>query len=219
MAILNLRSYSRNKPSKDAKKIFIFCEGAKREYDYFDFFKEKDSRIDVYVHKLNHKDDNSPKGLLDIAQKVIKNEKTDFNNKVDEVWIVLDTDPDKLNSREESIAKIIKACNDNEDSWSVVESNPCFEVWLYYHVYDKTESFEDNHISANWKSKVDKEIAGGFNPDKHPVYIKDAMTNAEKHFKSNSDGRPTVGSTQVFKLAQSLWDMLGDKITKLRGKL
>ena len=51
--ILTNRLFKREIPSRDAKSIFIFCEGLKREYQYFTFFMEKDSRINVEVYKLN----------------------------------------------------------------------------------------------------------------------------------------------------------------------
>ena len=36
--ILSNQIFSRREPVKDAKSIYIFCEGKKREYQYFHFF-------------------------------------------------------------------------------------------------------------------------------------------------------------------------------------
>jgi hypothetical protein len=51
--ILTNRLFERVPPSREAKSIYIFCEGAKREYDYFEYFKQLDSRINIEVYKLD----------------------------------------------------------------------------------------------------------------------------------------------------------------------
>ena len=58
--ILTNRLFERQAPSREAKSLYIFCEGAKREYQYFEYFREIDSRIKVEVNKLNSDDNNSP---------------------------------------------------------------------------------------------------------------------------------------------------------------
>ncbi|SEA34790.1 RloB-like protein [Arachidicoccus rhizosphaerae] len=95
--ILTNRLFERNVPSRNAKSIFIFCEGRRREYDYFKYFKEKDSRINIEIHKIAPDDNNSPEGLFDIAVNAFcPIEEKGYKPKYDliegdEVWIVLDT--------------------------------------------------------------------------------------------------------------------------------
>ncbi len=60
--ILTNRCFEREPPTREAKSIYIFCEGVKREYEYFKYFREMDSRINVEIYKLNPKEDNSPLG-------------------------------------------------------------------------------------------------------------------------------------------------------------
>ncbi len=69
--ILPNRPFERVAPSREARSIYIFCEGVRREFDYFNYFVELDSRINVEVYKLHPHDDNSPLGLLRIAEKCI----------------------------------------------------------------------------------------------------------------------------------------------------
>ncbi len=38
--ILTNRLFEREQPSREARSIYIFCEGARREYQYFEYFKE-----------------------------------------------------------------------------------------------------------------------------------------------------------------------------------
>ncbi|MDM8529168.1 RloB domain-containing protein [Anaerolineales bacterium HSG24] len=102
--ILRSRLFEREPPSREAKSIYIFCEGVKREYQYFQYFKEIDSRINVEIYKLHPHEDNSPLGLLSIAEKCIilsdDNPKPKYEFlENDEVWIVLDTDKDEKDSR------------------------------------------------------------------------------------------------------------------------
>lgn len=94
--ILTNRLFERQSPSREAKSLYIFCEGIKREYQYFEYFKEKDSRINVEINLLDPSDNNSPIGLLDIANDAFFAPKPKFElQENDEVWIVLDTDPDR----------------------------------------------------------------------------------------------------------------------------
>ena len=140
--ILTNRKFVREPPSRVAKSIFIFCEGAKREYQYFMYFKEMDSRINVEVNKLNQSDNNSPLGLFEIAKSNIIRTSNNPNPKYsfqdgDEVWIVFDVDKDKEESRKPQIVKVVKESS-SFTNWRVAQSNPCFEVWLYNHLFQNS---------------------------------------------------------------------------------
>ncbi len=213
--ILKNRSFEKEEPTEEAKSIYIFCEGLKREYDYFKYFKEIDSRINIEIYKLKSDENNSPKGLFEIAKKCIIEPKENPNPKYsfqknDEVWIVLDTDQDKLNSRKPQIDTIYNYCNENE-SWSIVQSNPCFEVWLFYHTKKEKPNFEGIEKCSNWKSFVNTCISGGFNPLKHPILIKNAIINSKNNFDKN-ENTPLVACTEVYLLGESMYSILKNKI-------
>lgn len=214
--ILRSRHFKREPPSRDAKSIYIFCEGAKREYQYFNYFKEMDSRINVEIYKLHPYEDNSPLGLLNIAKKCIIPSKDNPKPKYeflenDEVWIVLDTDKDKDNSRIPQIIQIRAFCKQESD-WFITESNPCFEVWLYYHFSSTKPTFEDSEYCTNWKKLVNASVKGGFDSRKHPIYIETATKNAEENFELNNE-TPNIGSSDVFNLAKSILPLVKSKIT------
>ena len=185
--ILTNRLFERNPPSRDAKSIYIFCEGRRREYDYFKYFKEKDSRINIEVHQIAPNDNNSPEGLFDIAvNSIYPTEKNGNKPKYniiegDEVWIVIDTDPDKDDSRIEQILKIKSDC-DKKQNWFVVESNPCFEVWLYYHQNNELPDSPIPSTCNNWKTLVNQIIVGGFDSRRHPIFIEEATNNAKSAY-------------------------------------
>lgn len=209
--IIRSREFKRNPPSRDAKKICIFCEGQKREYDYFTFFEGLNSRISLIVYHLGHDENNSPKGLIEIAKETMKC--CSFISG-DEVWIVFDTDADKFLSREPQINLVRDYCSKTKN-WFHAESNPCFELWLYYHFAEKP-SFEGFHISKIWKSKLNEFICGGFDSRKYPLFIADAIENAKSNYIINEAGRPIVGSTELFKLGETIYKMMSDKIDRMR---
>ena len=223
MLLSRNRLFERKSPSREAKIIYIFCEGLDRELKYFQYFREMDSRINLEIYELDAHEDNSPKGLLGIAKNCIlvtegnPEPKYNFQDQ-DEVWIVLDSDPDKTSSRIPQIIAVkseIKAY----DRWSLVESNPCFEVWLYYHGQPIFESFEGKEACKNWKSLVNTVLPGGFDSRKHPIFIEEATRHAKENFSLDSAENPNIGSTEVFRLSESMLGLLVDKIREAKAKL
>ena len=216
--LLTNRLFEREPPSKEAKSIYIFCEGAKREYQYFKYFVEMDSRINVEPYKLHPHEDNSPRGLLNIAISCIIPTKDNPNPKYkfqtnDEVWIVTDVDEDKEESRKPQIEEVLTFCNENE-GWNLVQSNPCFEVWLYNHLFDSIPKFEDDNICTKWKDLVNASFNGGFDSRRHPIYIQKAVENSKKNFQTN-DNEPQKGCTELFRLGEGMLTILDEKIGKV----
>lgn len=220
--ILTNRLFEREQPSREARSIYIFCEGAKREYQYFLYFKAMDSRINIEVYKLDPHEDNSPLGLLNIAKQCVivseenRDPKYSFQEN-DEVWIVLDTDDDASVSRRVQINQVKEFCNQTT-SWFIAQSNPCFEVWLYYHFYLDKPVFEGIENCTNWKSFLNESISGGFDSRRHPIYIERASKNAEENYKSH-EGIPSVGSTEIYNLAKTILLLVNTKIRVVLEKI
>jgi len=217
--ILTNRLFVRKAPAREAKSIYIFCEGTKREYQYFLYFKEIDSKINLEVYPLKDDQDNSPAGLFKIASDCIIKTESNPNPKYeiiegDQVWIVMDTDIDKLESRKDPIKELRSKCN--ELKWHVAQSNPCFEVWLYYHFENIKPKFEGGSTCKAWKPLLDP--IGGFDSRKHPIYIEEATINSETNF-AEIEGLLDVGSTEVFKLSKAILAIIRDKIQMAKGKL
>ncbi|MCG3670621.1 RloB family protein [Aliarcobacter butzleri] len=196
------RLYSKNEPTREADLIIIYCEGKERENLYFNYFSEINSNIRIEVEAPEHDDDTSPIGLYCKAEKhIIKNDvnintKYELTNK-DTVWFVIDTD-----SWKEKIDELRKNCA-TQTNWFVVQSNPCFEVWLFYHFY-QYEEFEGMEVSKNWKPFVNRKISGGFDSRKHPILIKDAISNSKEKYNSILE----LGNTEVFMLAEKILDFV-----------
>ena len=216
--ILTNRLFERVTPSREAKSIYIFCEGAKRELEYFEYFKELDSRINIEVYGLHPHEDNSPLGLLKIAEKSIIKSDENLSPKYsfiegDEVWIVLDTDKDKYDSREPQIQGIQKKCDELKD-WQLAQSNPCFEVWLYYHAHSEKPNFDNSEKCTEWKQLVNNSIKGGFDSRRHPIYIEKASSNAVNNFQLE-DEKLNIGSTDIYYLANSIIPLVNTKLKKV----
>ncbi|WP_338814615.1 RloB family protein [Bernardetia sp. Wsw4-3y2] len=212
------RRFERQLPSKKAKSIYIFAEGRTREEQYFNYFKEIDSRINIEVYKLDSEENNSPLGLLEIAKINIIGTKDNPPHysfqKNDEVWIVIDVDKDRDDSRSPQIETIIKELKEFEN-WFFVQSNPCFETWLYYHQESVLPPLnEELEYCPAWKNLVNEIILGGFNSRKHSIYIGNAIQNAENNFLLDEQGKIKIGSTEVFKLGKSILPLVKDKIQK-----
>lgn len=210
--LLKNRPFTRVETHRSAQKIYIFCEGKDREYHYFRYFEGIDTHLNLIVYELHGEENNSPKGLYNLAVSSLIKSKSNPNPKYDdyrendEVWIIVDTDTDKDNSRKQPLIGIREKISKKKDfeNGHIAQSNPCFEVWLYYHQENQKPHFEGIEISAQWKKFVGEVIKGGFNPRKHPILIQNAMLNAEAHFLTDQDGFPNIATTEVFRLAQSI---------------
>ena len=95
--ILRNRLFERKEPSRDARLFIIYCEGKRREPEYFKYFNEISSRIKLEIIPAEHTGNNSPTGLFRQAcSDIIESENTPVKkydlNTEDQVWFVIDTD-------------------------------------------------------------------------------------------------------------------------------
>ncbi len=215
--ILRNRLYERKEPDRDATLCIIYCEGCKREPQYFKYFEGISSRIILEVMKSDSQGDNSPSGLYQQACSDIEGAGPESLSKYDvgegdQVWFVVDTDewgPHIHQLRNNCAGKM---------NWHVAQSNPCFEVWLYYHKFPEDAGKIVLKNCTAWKNYVNTEIPGGFDSRKHPLYIEDAIFNAERNFKT-TDGNVSYGSTEMFKLGKAFFPMAAPEIKKARARV
>lgn len=214
--LIKSRSFTRRLPTREARSVYIFCEGRKREYQYFRYFREIDSRINIEIYKLGPSENNSPEGLLEIANRCFTT--SDYNPSPkysfetgDEVWIIFDTDKDKCSSRAPQIEKIKDVCS-SRSGWFCAQSNPCFEVWLYYHFCFLGPVVKSADRCSEWKSALAK-LEGGFDSKRHPVLIQDATIIAEKNYSEDS-GNPRSGCTEIYRLSKSILPLIKDKLDR-----
>jgi len=214
MILSRNRSFKREAPSKEAKLFLIACEGERREGDYFEYFEELDSRVKVKVIRPEDGENNSPIGLVDKMEILLNLENSEYEiNKDDQIWFVFDTDDwkEKITEARTKIAKV--------SNYYIAQSNPCFEVWLYFHFTLDKPDFNGIESSKEWKIYVNKRFPGGFDSTKHPILIKDAIRNSEHNFLRDDKNWPAIGSTEVHFLAIEIYKLLSKKLDSARNKL
>lgn len=200
--------YERREPTKDGKLYFIFCEGHKRETTYFYFFNRIASQIIIQIVPIED-GKNSPMGLYNNAcQSLLKSEETPNPsytlNDGDEVWFIIDTDKwgDQINILRKNVS--------NHQNWFVGQSNPSFEVWLYYHFRNE----KPQNSIENWKEYLNTLVNGGFDNRKHPIYIETAITNAKNNY-STTNKIPDDVTTELFFLGQKILPLVKQEIDLL----
>jgi hypothetical protein len=222
-----MRYLSRNKlyekveVNTDAKKIYIFCEGQDTEFKYFKYFSGLSSNIDV-IPIPNTNGQSDPVKLKENASLLFFGDedtciKYELSKEYkDEVWFVIDTDRwnegDKIN-----ILK--KFCLDqycNENPWEVAQSNPCFELWQYYHFHNDKPESEDVLNSASFKEYVNTKIKGGFDNRSMPIEIKEAIKNSLENFEIEHN-QPKLFSTEVHNLAEIIVKFIGNQLEKAKN--
>ena len=199
--------YEKIEPFKNAKKIYLFCEGDK-EVNYFKFFQGFASNIDIIpIPNDNGKSDpiklKENSEILFFGNETVSPKFSISKELKDEIWFVIDTyrwnEGDKINA----LKAYTEERNEDYQGWFVVQSNPSFELWLYYHFHSEKPQVEEVSKSTSFKEYVDLKIKGGFDNRSMPLEIQKAMLIAEANFE-NHYGQPTLYSTEVFNLAKQI---------------
>ena len=144
-------------------------------------------------------------GLYNNACKSLLTPNSNYQlNEEDEIWFIIHTD--KWGKEVENL----RASTANHKNWFVAQSNPCFEVWLYYHF----EKEKPKKTVANWKEFLNDVVKGGFNTTKHPIFIQTAIVNSEANF-SCSNNQPDPVSTELFILSKKILPLIKSDIDEL----
>lgn len=200
-------TYEKKAPFRDAFFFIIVCEGKNREPDYFRFFYGMSSRVKVVPVESGI--GSAPRLLIENA--IAKEEELDAKADTDRVWFVIDTD--RWN---EQLHEIRQECELHRH-WKVAQSNPCFEVWLYFHAKAKLPTLENMSQCNNWKPHLPIIIHGGFNPDFHPIAIETAIANSKASYAANGY-LPEPGSTQLWQLGEELLPLIEKDLDNLKEK-
>ena len=228
--ITRKKDYSKQLPSKDARKLYLFCEGKDTEQDYFTFFKGLSSNLEIIT--LPPESGTDPLKLTELAKiKLLEDDSRyimDYQA-TDSVWFVIDTDTWE---QEGKITPLREFCAANNtaflekftevkpySAWNVVQSNPCFEIWLYYHFYKDVPNPEDIEEYPSFKAFVNSAINGGFNYQTDPVKVETAIENAEAKLKRDQEGKLELFSTEVYELAEVIIPFVRQHLDRLKGKL
>lgn len=218
--------YEKQAPNKNAKKLYVFCEGQVKgaEVEYFKYFEGLSSNINIIpIPNVNGKSD--PLSLKEHADFLFNgNEEISAEYELneyykDEVWFVIDTDRwnegDKIQRLKEFCEQENDKIKNKYTCWQVAQSNPCFEVWFYYHFYSVKPNTDEVSASKSFKQFVNNAIKGGFNPKSMPIEMETAITNSLQNF-SIENNQPTLYSTEVHNLGQVIIPFVKDQLEKAR---
>lgn len=213
--ITRKKHYVKRSPSRDARKIYVFCEGKGTEPDYFFFFEGLSSNLQIMV--IPPEDGTDPLKLMDLAKRLLldKNSRLQIEYNVkDSVWFVIDTDTWE---KEGKISKLREFCFEMNksmqngfdevkpyDAWNVTQSNPSFEIWLFYHFYEEKPDAEEVEKYNTFKEFVNSSIRGGFDFQQDPVRLRKAILNARDVFFRAPDGSLAQYSTEVYLLGEEI---------------
>ena len=224
------KDYSKKAPSKDASKIYIVCEGVGTEPDYFSFFEGLSSNLEIIV--IPPEDGTDPLKLMELAKQKFLSDTREYTLdylQQDKVWFAIDTDSWEDEGKITPLREFCRQKNDNitvefdevkpYEVWRVAQSNPCFEVWLYYHYYDAMPPEDDVTACASVKSYVHNCVAGGFDFQRDQVRLQTAIVNAKTNFRQKANGNPDWFSTEQYQLGEEILSFVKSEIQKLKNKL
>jgi len=214
--------YEKVEAKIDAKKVYIFCEGEETEINYFKYFQGLSSNIDI-IPIPNNNGQSDPLKLKDNATILFfGNEENEIMPRFqlsieykDEVWFVIDTDRWNEGNKIELLKEFCDSQDKTHNLWNVVQSNPCFELWFYYHFNDIKPADDNVQKFNSFKEFVNSQIKGGFDCRSMPVELKSAIENSIKNFEIENN-QPKIFSTQVHSLGETIISFVGNQLEKAK---
>ena len=105
--------------------------------------------------------------------------------------------------------------DESENLWNVVQSNPCFELWFYYHFHENMPDENEVDSFTSFKEFVNSQIKGGFDTRSMPIELTTAIENSTKNFNITSN-QPDLFSTEVHNLGKVIISFVGKQLDKAR---
>lgn len=228
------RQYEKLKPSKDAHKVYIICEGTENgtEPTYFRFFEGLSTNLNIIPIPSSKSIGNDPLKLKEYAERLFLKEDSRYVIDAlhrDTVWFVIDTDRWEIEGKITPLRDFCKRHNDGikkkfdevkpYSAWNVAQSNPCFEIWHYYHRFEQKPKDKDVKHHSSFKEFVNASFQGGFNPEKDPVNLEQAIHTSQNLYSLNSEGKPDVYTTEMFLLGKEIFPFVKKHLARLREKV
>lgn len=224
------KDYCKKAPSRDAHKVYIVCEGTGTEPKYFAFFEGLSSNLQIIT--IPPTEGTDPLKLMEHAEQALIGKDREYTIEYehnDTVWFVIDTDTWE---KEGKIAPLRDFCsqqnaaiplNFNEikpyNAWNVAQSNPCFEIWLYYHIYENKPTSDEVGKYVSFKEFVNDCISGGFDFEKDPARLEEAIVNTKNNFSASEDSTPLLFASEMYQLGAEINTFVKNDMAKLRNKL
>ena len=135
-----------SKPRRTKPVILIVTEGEKSEPKYFEHFRTRQNNVEVRVVPNNKNGSKTDYlNLIRKASRICKDD--DLSPKAgDSVWIVADGDvnyqaADAIKKKNEALTQARATAE--KEAYSLLISNPCFELWYLLHLRYTTAHLPD----------------------------------------------------------------------------
>lgn len=191
-------SYKKVRLHRDHRKFVIVAEG-EREDDYFGYFNRINRRIAVSIVQR----DLGKSACKYFLQRLDEYDNSSGLEPGDLVWFVMDVDK----WERDDIEELYQICSKNSN-WGIAISNPCFEVWLYFHYGDPSSIKPPT--SKKMKQALNTLVPGGYNRMHFVKQIKQATQNAKKSDTNAKYYFPNVLQTKVYNLGAEMLKFIGN---------
>lgn len=135
-----------SKPRRTKPVILIVTEGEKSEPKYFEHFRTRQNNVEVRV--IPNSKNGGKTDYLNLIRKATRICKDDdlSPKSGDSIWIIADGDvnyqaPDAVRKKNESLVQARATAE--KESYSLLISNPCFELWYLLHLRYTTAYLPD----------------------------------------------------------------------------
>jgi hypothetical protein len=193
------RSYKKGGPHRDFRKFVIVAEG-QREDEYFAFFNKINQRIQIILVPRD-KGKSATKYFTERADQYIDQYGIEPE---DLLWFILDVDRWKRSE----IDDLFQCCN-NKKNWNIGISNPCFEVWLYFHFGNPSDTKAKN--CSELKLALSKLTHGGYKLETFANEIETATKMARVADKNARHYFPELLNTKLYQLGEQMIKFMGNK--------
>lgn len=201
-------AYRKDDASVSASIVFVLSGGEDREKNYFKPITKIKSIIVAFKSK-EHQGLN-PNQLNAIVEETLKTHRFETETqsyhfqKEDKLFVLQD-----LDEFEHDLRKILPIQKSSQIQWLI--SNPCFEMWLYYHYKEEApqsilvemESMTTDQRSKWLKAKLNDIIKGGADPTKALEHLPEAIKRSRKYY-IEKDSIPLLYATQMDKLGEHI---------------
>jgi hypothetical protein len=206
------RNYKKEEGIKSPKSFFVIVSGGeKTERLYFKIISNQDNFGRIKIEFVADPHQLNPTGLLETAKYKKEHYETSRQDIPDQIFIVSDVD-EFMNE----LLDIKPPCDDS--GISLIISNCCFEVWLYYAYYEKIQGFTVPENISQISKEFRRWMPTNVNPTRAIFNISQNILNAKSHYEQDSNGIPKLFSTNMFVLAELLLPLIDTEIKKMIDK-
>ncbi len=206
--------YQKPMPEVDVIRIFVISGGTNREPDYFKLLRKNPSLKRIMVVVRSKKGQGlTPSQMSDFAKKFcldqyFETETGDRYQFLTDDTLYMITDLDEFGK--DLVIRVKDA--PVQQKWII--SNPCFEIWLFYHYFSCPMPLLEEGLKKDLskRSQWMKQKLHELRPTDSAKALLDmqtAIVNSKTNFQIGCEGLPDVFSTQMHYFAEYLLDAIG----------